>query len=150
MSLEATGNTDTDISNIIDELNNQSNSDSISNVLAINAIGTANFEVPAEEGITTTFTFTHNLGYAPAFLVTGLANDQGLLLLPLIPEAGTYYYSSGSQSLGVYPYIKANAKADSINLYIYLTCFTNPGPFVPEAGIYTFYYFLFSRPINSA
>lgn len=147
--LQATGETETDISNIIDELNNQYDSDNISNALNINALSQATLHISGTTDTETTHTVNHNLGYPPVFMVNSLAVDGGYLITPNIPDNGIYTYTSGPKTAGVYPFARLSAKVDSVNLYIVIDNFSNPGNFALPAGTYTFTYYLFSRPITN-
>lgn len=149
LNLETTGNTETDISNIIDELNTQYDSDSISNALNISALGETTLDWPGTPNTEITTTITHNLGYAPVFLVLNLAVDGGLITTPYTPLEGGYHYNSGSKTSGSYPFSKIHAEVDTVNLYIVTSNLANPGSFALPAGTFTFYYYIFSRPITN-
>lgn len=149
LNLQSTGNTETDIGNIIDALNSLDSSDSISNVLNISALGQCTFNFPGTEGVSSEGTILHNLGYPPIFMVNNLAEDGGFIVTPFTPTEGTYFYNGGPQGEGVYPYAKISARVDSTNLYIIVANLDNPGGFTLPAGDYTFSYYLFSRPITS-
>lgn len=142
--LTTTGDTQEDISNLIDALNSFSDSDSVSTVLNMVAYGAVSVTIPDMEGSVATGSFLHNLGYAPAFLINLVINDTFFYNVPLI-YAGYVYDTS---PLGEYPYAQVDCYADEENIYIKWINTPNPtGDRVSGTANFSFY--LFSQPINS-
>lgn len=144
LQLDSTGNTVEDISNIIDNLNTQGDSDSISNALNISAYGIIDMIIPNSTG-TTTASFLHNLGYTPVFLPKVIAIDGTDVGIPLIPDG--YTFGSGSKAQGLYPYSFINAYIDDQNLTIAFTNVPNTPGFI-VSGQLSYSFLLFDRPIH--
>ncbi len=141
--LQQTDNTKTDITNIMQELGKIGNNDSIANALNTSAYGTLSVEVPFQQGVFTA-SFTHNLGYAPAFITKTLTGTIGFD----IPEVANFYsYVAGLKGSGGYPLINYDSYVDTQKLYV--SVFNNPNlPGFFEEGIVVFSYLIFSRPLS--
>lgn len=148
--ITSTGNITEDIDTIIEQVNNLYNSDSINNALNISAIGQLQTDVPDQDGVGTTVTFTHNLGYPPVFLAfLQLNNGVSDFLYPLPFNVATYEYNSGAKTPGAYPYCLINPFVTNTQLNITVNNLSNPSHFVAISGPTTFTYYLFSRPVTS-
>lgn len=146
MELESTGDQVTDISNIIDELNNINDASNLTNTLSTIAYGQLTIDLDGSFGVQVA-SFTHNLGYIPSFLM--LVNNQQAAStyynLPLILFA--YVYDSGIQSDGAYPFFVLNGTADTKNInFLSFNVPNTPGNIIIGSISATFY--ILDRPIK--
>lgn len=143
--IQATGNTDQDISSIIDELN-RLNTNKLSNALQIVSYGVVEGTIPNTPGTTSIASIPHGLNYAPVFLMRLLGGDGFNRDFPY--SDALYTYPSGLKDEGGYPYNRFMSYADVKNINIEVDNLTNPGGFV-VSGLFAFTYYIFNRPINS-